>query len=491
MSFVLRRSTVSLVRRYSSRGPWGPSKGGLPKKHVQGPKTNPLKAGANPMPELEKTKEQIALKPNYQPQESYQRVSFEYPTETTSTSSSTPHKLKRYLPHLLLILGGGWALFTVRYFTQESIPQDYLDPEEFIPFIVTQKVDVDKDHYFIELTPKYNHWKKEFMNPIKVWNGRRIWSVEIKQPQIMVVRKYTPLPLTIYKPNKDSTPVINIQNNDINSPEYGKLVFYIKKYDQGEVARWISRKSIGSELELRGPFIEFEFPSSPNDVSERPKMENLPSKVNNDPEYKIKPDNLAFFGAGTGIAPILQVLLSENPYKGFVNVFYSRRTEAETPIPRLLYFLEKLDRVKFHHFINENNSRLNSKPIPTPIEPHFKAYEDQLIKNRQDEEQKIAEKLKELRGERSYTRIPEVPKDHSASLESKTPSTQSSKFKTILEKIISEGKSSHENPSLALVCGPDGFVSYVAGPKPFEGQGPVGGLLKEKGWDETNVFKLS
>jgi cytochrome-b5 reductase len=48
-------------------------------------------------------------------------------------------------------------------------------------------------------------------------------------------------------------------------------------------------------------------------------------------------------------------------------------------------------------------------------------------------------------------------------------------------------------PFLALVCGPDGFLQHVAGAKGVDSetsQGPLGGILKDLGYRQQQVFKL-
>ncbi|KAJ8330201.1 hypothetical protein O5D80_001770 [Batrachochytrium dendrobatidis] len=46
-------------------------------------------------------------------------------------------------------------------------------------------------------------------------------------------------------------------------------------------------------------------------------------------------------------------------------------------------------------------------------------------------------------------------------------------------------------PFKILVCGPDGMIRSIAGPKlSEEKQGPVGGILKHMGYNDTQVFKL-
>ena len=58
-----------------------------------------------------------------------------------------------------------------------------------------------------------------------------IWSVFIKDHDIQVERPYTPLE--------------GISKN--------KLKFWIKKYDHGEVGKWILSQPVGGSIEIRGP----------------------------------------------------------------------------------------------------------------------------------------------------------------------------------------------------------------------------------------------
>ena len=59
-----------------------------------------------------------------------------------------------------------------------------------------------------------------------------VWSVFIKDDDIQVERPYTPLKGI----DKD-----------------GRMQFWIKKYQSGEVGRWLHTKAVGEQIELRGP----------------------------------------------------------------------------------------------------------------------------------------------------------------------------------------------------------------------------------------------
>jgi cytochrome-b5 reductase len=59
-----------------------------------------------------------------------------------------------------------------------------------------------------------------------------IWSVYIKDDDIQVERPYTPLE---------------------GIDEHGHMLFWVKKYEKGEVGRWLHSKHAGDIVEIRGP----------------------------------------------------------------------------------------------------------------------------------------------------------------------------------------------------------------------------------------------
>jgi NAD(P)H-flavin reductase len=92
-----------------------------------------------------------------------------------------------------------------------------------------------------------------------------IWNVHFKQPQIQIVRAYTPLP-----------PIdACVAGTD------GQLRFLIRRDKTGEVSDYIHNLPTGANIELRGPNLEYALPEHIQQV--------------------------VFFAGGTGIAPALQV----------------------------------------------------------------------------------------------------------------------------------------------------------------------------------------
>lgn len=490
-------------------------------KEVFNVKSKPSSAAPAPM-DANSGIEKLLKKDNkpYIPKMKHERLTYEYPglpneDEFTRHANKiqTPKPVNRWsrqLPKIATIvvaLWGGYLIMVWLYPAEdESDSNDLLDPYHFHKFRITHKKQIDEDHYLVEVMPKYSSWQLSYYanyDSKSIWNGDRLWSVEIKQPQISVVRSYTPLPLYFMKSERtrsgEEEPLLRVIENDMNDyDKNGVMTFYIKKYGDGEVSRFICDKNVGEELELRGPHVEYRFPYHPlKDVYERPRFRDLPSRVEPEPSLdNIKKtnkipdcDNLVFFAAGTGIAPILQTLFSRNPYRGFVDIHYSARKELELePFRRFLFFLSKLDRISLHeHYDSSPKTRLNKKAIFAPMTSNYVGalrLEKELVAD----STLTAEERLRMRMAILNDQEPEETKINPTLKDAK----RAPRFENALEQAMVTAQFKKSLPALSLVCGPDGYLSYVAGPKLWatNEQGPVGGLLGEKGWNNLNVYKL-
>lgn len=447
----------------------------------------------------------------YVPKLRHERLTYDYPGLPNEDEFAQAKKAanisrwSRYVPKILTAIVLAWGAYTVSvwFFDEETGSQskDILSTEEFHKYVITHKEEVDEDHYLIEITPKFKFWQYAYQQdyPNKsIWNGDRIWSVDVKQPDIMVVRSYTPLPMYFlkseYTRSGERKPLLKVINNDgEDCDKQGVMCLYIKKYKDGEVSRYVVNKNIGDEIELRGPNIEYKFPYHPlKQYFERPIFRDLPSKVEADnfsqriikqnklPEF----DNLNFYAAGTGIAPILQVLLSRNPYRGFVNIHYSAKKPGELKnLERFIFFLEKLDRVKmFYHYDTNPKSMLSPKDITKPIPSNYLS--PQRLESIEGQSTTDPADMLKLRMEILNS---DNSQDKSDLEEYKGP-----RYETAIEQALATSKIPKMPASLSIVCGPDGYVSYVAGDKDMvhHKQGDVKGLLGDKSWNNNNVYKL-
>lgn len=287
-----------------------------------------------------------------------------------------------------ILLGFGYCEWTIHTrWTKE------LDQDQFTRYRISQRVDIDPYHYFLELKP-LSH---QSVNIWQILTSKKIWSVEVKQPEIMIVRKYTPLPLKLTPDDDDyRLEPLDITNGDDND---GKLLFYLKNYDTGEVARWLRNLDVGSRVDLRGPYVEYEIKGN------------------------IK--ELTFFTAGTGVVSALQILLNNSsPYSDKLNwVHTSHSLKDLGPLYPKLLEIGKLQNTQLMLF---------------------------------DDKHPLRENLNEVK-----KLIP-----------------------------INSNNLEFNKAFVSLICGPEGFISTIAGSKQNLDQGPVGGILNEKGWSNKNVFKL-
>lgn len=440
----------------------------------------------------------------YVPKLTYERVSYEYPPPPKPKFTPDESKpWKRHIPALAAVLGIAWAMYAYKYFLsgdKSNSGDKLLKPDEFSKFKITYKQDISKDLQLIELSPSFEMYRNSVLKNEGIWNGKKLWSVDVKQPEIQVVRKYTPLPMYFMQGLGENPALLRLLGGKPDDDE-GRMVLLVKKYDSGEVSKWLHRQPVGSTVEIRGPYVGHRFPYSPVDKTpQRQPMEDLTSRLSVEPAHPADlppPENIAFFAAGTGIAPILQSLFSKNPPRGLVDVYYSVRTPEEIPFKRFILFLEKTGRARFHYFVDSENRFIGPKDVPAPGERQYLGYQNDKVAQ-ELELKKVMDQVR--RGE--IVDLPSTNTDQVAavsgsstttSVPAKTNSNETKevvKYSNILEQAAAKAKIPQRPASLAVVCGPPGYVDYVAGKRDLSGRGPIGGLLGQKGWDETNVVRM-
>lgn len=171
--------------------------------------------------------------------------------------SREPVRLKPWQRNFIIGACLGSIYFTTyRYYNEKKLK------DGFVVYKLVEKEPVSSTASIFKLEPQE---KSEVFQKYKDAWRKGIWNVHFKQPQIQIVRAYTPLP-----PNASAL------ENDENH-----LRFLIRRDPHGEVSSYLHSLPIGSSIELRGP--------------------NL--------EYQLTPDvkQVVFFAGGTGIAPALQV----------------------------------------------------------------------------------------------------------------------------------------------------------------------------------------
>ena len=275
-----------------------------------------------------------------------------------------------------------------------------------------------------------------------------VWSVQVIQPELQISRPYTPLP-----------PKVGAE------PE--ELRLFVRLEPHGEVSTFLHKIYRGTFVHMRGPRLEYEIPT---DV-----------------------DEILFLAGGTGIAPALQV----------AHTLFNYRTSSAKDRPKLhilwanrrredSYRESRSDR--YQHSQDQRSSESQGiirswlgKPETRPDD----ASETDTTEFPQDQTP-LVEELQALK-----LRHPDELEIEYFVDENNSYITEST-IRQYISRIDRSSDSAVEGQparkKIILISGPNGFVSFYAGPKFMsrgrEIQGPLAGILQKidpKGWE---VWKL-
>lgn len=353
-----------------------------------------------------------------------------YQTQETTESLNKyglPYKLKpgvkyTYIPYKWIVLGlfalGVSEYLLWLYLEAQRRKDQGLNQQTFIPFKLVDKEHVSSTCSIFTFRPLHKPSNTEIY--AQAWKNR-IWSVELKQPQLQISRFYTPLP-----------------HIPAEGEETAELRFLVRRAEGGEVSNYLHKLESGSLVELRGPKIEYEIP---DDV-----------------------DTILFIAGGTGIAPALQAayILAKRTgnlsHKSMKILWANRRAED-------LELLRTEPFTKTYLELQNLNRQENSKETRVP-----KIFEGRrmITGTKQQQSTEVQCYVDE-----EYTWIKE----------------------NVIQSQISDlTKGIDLKRVLVMVSGPDGLISYLAGPKPWERgvqqQGELGGLLKKTMPEGCKVRKL-
>ncbi|RAK96456.1 homoaconitase LysF [Aspergillus ibericus CBS 121593] len=310
--------------------------------------------------------------------------------------------------------------------SQQGPDSSTLNPVKFTPYYLVSREPVSSTgSYFILQPPKEDGTNHTVYE--EAWKTG-LWSVMFKQPQLQIGRDYTPLPPT-----------------DEDDDEC--LHFFIRKDPFGEVSRYLHSLDIGAPIEVRGPRIECEIPSDTQQI--------------------------LFIAGGTGIASALQA--------GHTLL---RRTSS-THQPRIHILWANRRREDCVGGVSDSTAPTTA-PQRSWLSGVFKSSKDTpaLVDPPQDAGTSLM--VRELEALRSQ--YPgQVSVDYFVDEEGTSIGKQSILDST--STALSSKEPGQGKHNLILVSGPEGFISYMAGPKLWaqgmELQGPLQGILKElnlKNW---------
>ncbi|APA08604.1 hypothetical protein sscle_04g033740 [Sclerotinia sclerotiorum 1980 UF-70] len=306
----------------------------------------------------------------------------------------------------------GTILYNLETESSQKISSSPFDSPRFTKFTIISEENVSSTSKLLTIRPKITVQSDPYAG---YWeNG--LWSVEFKQPLLQIARSYTPLP-----PNENTTT--------------GDLRFLIRKEPNGEMSNYLFGLQANSEVELRGPHVEFELPQ---DVEE-----------------------VVFLAGGTGIAPAMQVVHT---------LLEARKSDDKRPRVRIIWANRRRE---------ECVGGKMYKPVSRSDALTFDGT-GLIVQQLQKIQQKYPENLQ----------VNYVVDDEGTFIDQKMISQAINPSSAKMYGSIT----AESNSKLLFVSGPEGFINHFAGPKKWwsgrQEQGELGGILGRMGVGNWKVFKL-
>lgn len=353
------------------------------------------------------------------------------PSPRHGPSASEPPKKKRtWLRVTVVTVAAGAIGAYIR--SKQDAGNTTLNPLTFAHYRLVSREPVSSTNSIFTLEPARPGHNQETYE--SAWQTG-VWSVMFKQPQLQIGRDYTPLP-----------PV----GEDSRSAGDESLRFLIRRDPHGEVSRYLHGLDIGADIEIRGPQTECPIPSDVQDI--------------------------LFIAGGTGIAPALQAAYTllrrtADARKPRIHILWASRkredclggvSDTRTDAPK------KSSWWKFGRSTKPSSPSSSTTTSPAPATMGAVVRELQTLKSQYPGQLTV-----------------DYFVDEENSFISK---------KDIRDFVESVSSSSSPQKRMILVSGPEGFLSYMAGPKIWaEGrqlQGPVQGIIRELDLQGWTVWKL-
>lgn len=212
------------------------------------------------------------------PQAPFKRYSTRTSSRTAS-SSTPPRSSYKPLPSSALPIRSlvALALPLLGYATYIfSAPPETLNPSTFTPFTLIHHQRISSTSSILTLRPCNS--PSAATDPYAAFWTHGTWSLELKHPALQIARRYTPLPPSLI-PSRTSTLSADAASLPVHQP--GDVRLLVRKYETGEVSRYLHSLKVGATVEVRGGYAEFELPREARKV--------------------------LFLAGGTGVAPAMQV----------------------------------------------------------------------------------------------------------------------------------------------------------------------------------------
>jgi NAD(P)H-flavin reductase len=299
--------------------------------------------------------------------------------EGTGSTSERPRRST--IPRLLslVLLSGAVAYTTILL----PSPKETLSPTSFTRFTILSRETVSPNSYILTLSPEKPSSSPDlpYSTPSSPWNTR-LWAVEIRQPQLQIVRHYTPLP-----PRPDV-------------PEDRKtLRLLIRTVPRGEVSNYLAKMPIGEAVDVRleESFYDFADEDSMRNATPESTETSISAKKSSPMDKKSQTRDVVLLAGGTGVATALQAIHAlhsahpseENLPK--ITVFWSVRsrddiqtspTPNQTSSPTSWFFWTQKAKssqqltatLENPTEITRHLQSLQSSPLSSPLHENFKIY---------------------------------------------------------------------------------------------------------------------
>ncbi|KAI0320604.1 ferredoxin reductase-like protein [Amylostereum chailletii] len=341
----------------------------------------------------------------------------EFSRRLSSSKAHPPDSRTRVLANAVLIGAGGlvaaYLFWPSTYRGAPTVSRQSISPSHFTPVSVVANEDCGRDLKLLTLNiPSHSlpdTSDSRLLDPI--------WSLFIKDDDIQVERPYTPLE---------------------GIDDQGNMKFWIKKYPNGEVGRWLHSKQPGENVEMRGPLKTFPF-------------------------HEELSDEIIMISGGTGFSPFYQLLhrvLLQGSMKGDsprFTLLHGSRTLAELPPaqylqPLLDFSAAHPERLRISLFVDDY---ADGKTAPS----------SHGLQQGRIDAQAIRKAINRTEDQTSWW--------------------------SALRRSFSKEHGPSSGNVIVLVCGPEPMVVAVAGPYGRNySQGRVGGILAGLGFKEGQVWKL-
>ncbi|KAJ5902463.1 Riboflavin synthase-like beta-barrel [Penicillium taxi] len=353
-------------------------------------------------------------------------------TSTSASSAPTASQKNRWLG---IVIVTGLAAGAGAYIRSQGPGSVTLNPECFTKYSLVSREPVSATSSLFTFRPRYASGDNYEVYEDAWRTG--VWSVMFKQPQLQIGRDYTPLPATA------ATSLTVDEENE------GYLRFFIRKDPFGEVSRYLHGLHVGADVEMRGPKIECMIPESTQEI--------------------------LFIAGGTGIAPALQAVYSllnrtTSDNRPRIHILWAvRRNEdcfgGESDTPKVLE-----SRRSWTSWLGFSGGAQEQNKTVSP-DVHSKSL--------------IVKELEALKSQHPG----QITVDYYLDEENRFIGK-----KDVSHFIESSRPGDSRYKKLIMVSGPEGFISYMAGPKLWaqgkELQGPLLGIIEELDLQDWAVWKL-